>query len=276
MVNFKIYQAYFDNSQLQYLDPEFTPLDNTDNLQPELREYPLFLKCRDRAVQDGVNMWGYMSWKWKQKLKNVSAQFVIDRVKNNPDYDVYFFNYYNAIPYYNVWEQGAYRHTHMMDIMECIFPLMGIDPSVLYQPMNNNVSFYALYCIGNKTWWDGLIEFTTRFISAVDKLPDNIKLLYNQSAGYEIKSLNYFSFIHERLLSTYLWLNQHRLKVLPYHDTTISPVDSMLEDIKSTAIQTAAVSTSDAWFRLRNSYYPQFRNNWSAKILNFQSFLNEH
>lgn len=267
MVNIKIYQAYFDTYQIPYLDPEFIPIDNTKNLQPELREYPLFLKCREQAVQDSADIWGYMSWKWKQKLFNLSAIDVINHISSNPGYDVYFFSPINTTSYYNVWEQGSGCHPHLLDIMTEVFPLMGVDPAILYQPMPNSVSFFALYCAGNSKWWNGLIDFTTKFVNTIPLLSHDVKRLYDSSATYaHDTSLNYFPFIHERLLSTYLLLNQHTLKILPYYNTVNTPVDDMLETIKVTAIEKNDQLLSDAWFRLRNSYYPTNTNNWSDHL----------
>jgi hypothetical protein len=252
----QIYQTYYDTSQLSYLDPEFIPLDNTANSTPELREYPLFLECRRRALANSADLWGYFSWKWKDKLDNLEPQFIIDHVQNNPGYDVYFFNWYKATPYFNVWEQGQYCHRDIIKIMESAFPLMGIDPKILYEPMPSSISFYALYCVGNQKWWDSLIELTTSFLDIVPKLPKSIRTLYEQPAGYaNDPSLNYFAFIHERLLPTCLMLNQSTLKVLPYHHAPNTPFDSMLEDIKLTYIQKRSQELKDAWFRLRNAAY---------------------
>lgn len=267
MVNIKIYQAYFDKNQLPCLDPEFIPLDNTVNLQPELREYPIFLKCRERAIQDNADIWGYLSWKWKEKISGLTPQGVIDRIANNPGYDVYFFNYTKTTFSYNVWEQGEKCHPELLKIMGEIFPLMGIDPEILYQPMTNQVSFFALYCAGNSRWWNGLIDFTTKFVNAIPLLSNDCKLLYNSSARYRDLNLNYFPFIHERLLSTYLLLNQNSFKILPFHNEVDTPVESMLENIKITAIEKNDQTIMDAWFRLRNSYHPMYAtNNWSNRL----------
>jgi hypothetical protein len=252
----QIYQAYYDPSQIPHLDLEFIPLDNTNNPQPNLREYPLFLECRQRALADGADLWGYFSWKWKDKLCGLTPQFVFDHIQNNPGYDVYFFNWYKATPYFNVWEQGSHCHREIIEIMEAAFPLMGLDSNILYKPMPNSISFYALYCVGNRKWWDGLIDFTTRFINVIPQLPDSVRVLYERSAGYRNDlSLNYFAFIHERLLSTYILLNQDTIKVLPYHHEPDTPFESMLEDIKSACIQKQSEDLKTVWFRLRNAAF---------------------
>lgn len=265
-MNIKIYQAYFDNSQLAHLDPEFVPLDNTENLQSDLREYPIFRKCRERAIQDNADVWGYMSWKWKHKLPNLNASNIINRIADNPGYDVYFFNYTKTTFYYNVWEHGSIFHKHILEIMTEAFSLMGVDTDILYQPMTNEVSFFALYCAGNARWWNGLIDFTTRFLNVIPLLSPRVRELYETSADYANDTkLNYFPFIHERLLSTYLLLNKDNLKILPYHNVENQPFENMLENIKTEASRTFDQSLADAWFRLRNSYYPGFEN-WASKL----------
>lgn len=265
MVNVKIYQAYFDVEQIPHLDPEFTPLDNSQNPYPELREYPLFLKCRDRAKLDNADIWGYLSWKWRQKMPNLSARDILQRIDSNPGYDVYFFNFAKTTNYYNVWEHGNMCHPHIITIMEKVFPLMGVDPAVLYQPMSNDVSFFALYCAGNSKWWDGLISFTTKFLNSIELLDEDTKRLFNSSALYHDASLNYFPFIHERLLSTYLFLNRNILKILPYHYEQNTPAEEMLEHIKIATLEKNERQLADAWFRLRNSY-SSHTTNWADKL----------
>ena len=88
----KIYQPYYEHNQLDFLDKEFEPLNNIENSVPHLREYPINLRCRELAIQGGIDLWGSFSWRWKEKLPGYTARDVIDRIENNPGYDVYFFN----------------------------------------------------------------------------------------------------------------------------------------------------------------------------------------
>jgi hypothetical protein len=149
------------------------------------------------------------------------------------------------------------HHPDIIEIMEAALPLMGMDTSILYKPMPNSITFYSLYCVGNRKWWDGLIDLTTRFLNAVPQLPDHIRQLYRESAGYGgDPTLDYFAFIHERLLPTFIMLNLPALKVLPYHYVPDSPLDAMLEDIKLRCIETDSASLKENWFRLRDANYP--------------------
>lgn len=103
----KIYQSFFDQSHLNLLTPEFTPFDNSKN-NPDLRETGIQMSCYADAIANNADIWGVFSWKWKEKLPNLSATQILNYLDRNPGYDVYFFNPFSELESYvpNVWEQG--------------------------------------------------------------------------------------------------------------------------------------------------------------------------
>ena len=220
-MQFKIFQAYYKEEHKQFLDKEFEPLDNTANTFGDYREYPLFLEIYNKAQEQNLDVWGYVSWKWKDKLYNLQAKDLIDHITDNPGYDVYFWNPYpnHAVAALNVWEQGQSVHPNLIRIMEYIFPTIGIHTNWLYQPMHPDVMYFGLYCAGNHKFWDGFLQLAKKYKDCVDNLPTQIKLLHNQGAGYPpFPDLWYFPFVHERLLSTYLTINYSNLKIFHYHN----------------------------------------------------------
>jgi hypothetical protein len=239
----RIYQLYFLPEQVQHLNPLFTPYDNTANLEPNQREYPLIRECFNLVKSTDIDLWGTVPWNYKFKFSSgamIPDEYFLDHIHNNPVYDVYFFNpFTNHVPIvYNVWEQGQWCHPHMITIMEHIFPIMGIDVSILYQPQCNRSIFWGSMCVANNNFWQGYFEFVEKYIAAVDKLPDNIKALHDHSAAYRTTGINYFSFIQERLMSTYVSLNLDKFKVLPFHINEHSLSDELvtLNNLKKQAI----------------------------------------
>lgn len=216
-----IYQLYFRPDQRQYLNPLYIPYDNTSNPAPSLREYPLLRDCCRLAREDGADLWGGVSWNYRMKFESPGTRLEDDlfyrHIRSNPGYDAYFFNPFtnHAALVYNVWEQGQWCHPHILTVMEKIYQNMGLDPGVMYKPQNRGSIFWGSMCIGNSKFWGGYIDHAERFVSAIDKLDPYTRYLYSGSTGYVDTTINYFSFLQERLMSTYL--AESGLKIMPFH-----------------------------------------------------------
>jgi hypothetical protein len=214
----KIFQAYYKDDQKIHLDPEFTPFDNTANPVVNLHEYYIYTKIYEEAMKSNEDLWGHFSWQWKKKLENVPAAQIIDIIKKNPGADVYtFFPYpWETVANWNVWEHGQWCHPNMLKLAERILTDMGEDPIVLQTPMGHQTYMCVNYFVGNKKFWDGLLEFLNRFVNACEQLPEEYMILLNESAGYEPNlKLDYRGFICERMISTYLVLNHEKLLIRP-------------------------------------------------------------
>jgi len=273
----KIWQLYFRNDQLPHLLPGFTPFDNTANLTPDLREYPLIKQCRDLALDEGIDLWGAIPWSWYDKCSLDHAGF-LTHIDRNPGYDVYFFNpFANHMPIvYNVWEQGQWCHPNMVAIMEEIFSLMGY-PNALYQPMSRADIFWGSVCIGNEKFWDQYFIFADRYIEAIDQLTPEGRRMHDGDTSYRGTSLTHFSFIQERLMSTFVSLNTNGLKIMPYQhcenffgpEGTIGTKLFSLSMLKTIGIERREPYILNQWRHLRNQVkpmlYPNQNIDWAEK-----------
>lgn len=219
-MNFKIYQSFYNKNQEQFIDKNFEKLDNTENLKPELREYHIYKMCDDKIKKEKNNLthWGVLSWCYKDKI-NISSEKIIETINNNPDYDLYFFNpfYLESLVFYNSWENGNHHHKEMISIVEQLFPILNLDTKYIYDPMNTNNMFYCCYFIANKNFWDGYFEIFDKYFDALKKIDSKIIELHNKTADYKKDSnLNYFPFIHERLIACYT--SMKNLKVHATHN----------------------------------------------------------
>lgn len=267
-MKFRIYQPFFDQSHLAGLDREFEHVDHMDNPAPTLREHPINLKCYDRAVAEGLDVWGMFSWKWRQKLPSLTAQAVIDYVADNPDYDIYFFNPFTEqeVYCYNVWEQGQWCHPAILEICEELFPAIGLDPELLYQPMACDTMCWANYYMGNKTFWDEWLALIDRYIKKLPQLSPRVQALHESGANYgPFPDLNYFAFIHERLFSTYLLANKHRFRIKAYHHgwQNLGKDANIMRNLKLQAIEHHSKSMLEEWNRLRTPLVGG--RNWGAE-----------
>lgn len=269
-MNLRIYQAYYLPNQITSIDPNFVPYNNSQSQKHQYREYPIFLDIRERCINDNIDKWGYFSWKFKDKMPGLTSATIIKQIEDNPNNDVYFWNPFSnyAVTAFNVWEQGQFFHKDLLEIMEYIFPKIGIDKEYLYRPMLPEVIYFGLYCVGNKKFWDGFLNLAGRYHDCIDNLPDRIKDLHNGSAGYpNFPDLWYFPFIHERLLSTYLSLNYNDLSIYSYHHDykKYGDIWQILYCIKKQAIQENNSELYRLYFNMRRQIGCEinYAENWN-------------
>jgi hypothetical protein len=218
----KIYQAYYKDEQKVHLDPEFTPFDNTANPVVNLHEFYIYTKIYQEAQKTNEDYWGHFSWQWKKKLQAVPASAIIKLIEDNPGYDVYTFNPFpwEVAQVWNVWEQGDWCDMpHMIPLGQRILEAMDVNPLALQAPMGTKHYVQANYFVGNKFFWDGLLAFLHRFVDVCGRLPTEYVDMLNTETGYEPNpTLDYRGFICERLISTFLVINDKKLKIRPFRE----------------------------------------------------------
>ena len=127
-INTKIFQIYFKPELKSQCDSLFTPLDNTANPRPELREWDVWNREHETILEQNLDLWGFVSWKFKEKT-NLSAEQAFAHINDNPGYDVYLFNpcIVNEALFTNNWEQGDIHHPGISQIGNAFFAKLGYD-----------------------------------------------------------------------------------------------------------------------------------------------------
>lgn len=216
-MNYKIFQICFEPKQIEQVEAPLTAFDNTLNERPELREFHSFVKANETGATKDLDAWGFLGPRWETKLK-YSADDMCRVIEENPDNDVWLFNHarvVNALTY-NVWEQGEMFHKGLIKVGEETLKIAGYDPKATVMFMKDDTTCYCSYFVARKEFWDDYIQFLRNIIDAIDKLPNDVKSVYESSANYSRDStLNMFPFLVERLFSTFLVLNYGKYNV--YH-----------------------------------------------------------
>ena len=254
----KIYQCFYKNDQENLLDKYFEKLDNTENLFPELREYYINKICYNKAIKEKLDLWGCFSINYKSKM-NISGKEILNTIKKNEGYDIYFFNpYYNiSAPYYNVWENLCFDNKETVKILEKVFPMLKIDLKNLYEPMNTDEMFYCCYFVAKKIFWDGYNEIFSEYFEKFNTLDEETKKKYNSSMGYyKDKSLCFFPFMHERFFSSYTKIKNFKTFAFHYDDKRkCNNEDKKLDQLKKDSILEKNKFKLKEWINKRSSYY---------------------
>jgi hypothetical protein len=209
-LNTKVFQIYFKPELKQHCDPLFTPLDNTDNPRPDLREWDVWNRNHEAILEQNLDHWGYVSWKFKEKT-NLTGEQVFNFINTNPGYDVYLFNpcIINEAVFANSWEQGDIHHPNISGIGNKFLAKLNYkDVDVKSMILDRNKTVFANYVVGNQDFWNRFMNFSRRLFTEAETdsvFKDEVFGAGRSNYAYD-NSLPNFTFLIERLIPTFLEL----------------------------------------------------------------------
>jgi len=256
-----IFQIYFKEELKEHLDPDFVPMDNTDNPNPELREWDKWNREHDNIKKQGLDYWGFVSWKFQEKT-GLSGRQVLDFIEANPGRDVYLFNpcILNEAVFANSWEQGDMYHPNISDIGNNFLHKIGYkDASVKETVLDRNKTVFANYIVGSSKFWENFMEFSRKLFSEADldqKFKEDVFGAGKSNYAHDA-SLPNFTFLIERLIPTYLELESIDSLGYTYtHDTVPDKYTSIFDEIMALSNLKLAINEheSDDLYEIWNYY----------------------
>ena len=264
----KIFQIYYKPEQLAGLDSAFTPCDNTANLHPELQEWHVWDREYENIKAQGLDYWGLVSWKFKEKTNLTGTQF-LDFITSNPGADLYFVNpcIVNEALFANGWEQGDIYHPNISTIGNSFLTKIGYeDVDVANIVLDRNCTMFANYFVGSRDFWDRFMTFSRKLFTEAEKDPVFKQQVFraglsNYAHG---KSLPNFAFLIERLVPTFIDLE--KISTLAYQytpETVLEKYKPYLGDIRALSSLKVLINEHnsdelyDIWNHYRNSLLRQ-------------------
>src|SRR5262245_20052133 len=124
----KLFQIYYDRETQSLLDPDFTPLDNSDNLRPDWAEYWPIQKLFAAKTFDDDDLIGVFSPRFLSKTGVTGAYVRQVLADTGGDCDVFNFSPYfdQATLFLNPYEQGENYHSGLYTAFECVAPHLGV------------------------------------------------------------------------------------------------------------------------------------------------------
>lgn len=226
-VNTKIFQIYYEPSQISQLDPDLIPCDNTVNDRPELREWHVWQREMEQRQEDDCDYYGYLSWRYKDKL-NLTGNKIKEWIAANPGYDVYLINpcILNEAVFVNSWEQGDIWHPNISTVGNEFLRKLGYeDYDVKSVVIDRNSNTYANYFVASKKFWQDFMTFTGKLFSEAEKDSSFNEMVFGAGKSNYSRdpSLPNFTFLIERLLPTYIELEG--IKSICYEFTSETVLD---------------------------------------------------
>lgn len=272
----KIFQIYYHDRQLPFLDSDFEPYDNAGDNSP-LLEFNVFAKLLQSNKLQDVKLWGALSWKFGQKTGLSGAKFKKE-IAANLGYDVYFCNPHSDIEvlYHNLWLQGEVSHPNFIALSKEIFAVAGLPAELLteIQPSLNFAS--ANYFVATPSFWKRYAAFVSRILLAANKKlsPTARAIMFSSTAdptGVHAEA-TYIPFIVERLFSVFLRTEGHDFrayKISPQNSK--DPVNvhlKLLGEMRSLACRTKSSWMASCWVNYRNLYLTNTHGApWAQKYL---------
>lgn len=214
-MNLNIYQCYYDNSQLSELSPDFIPYDNTGDEYFMFREYVLWKKLYHKHLS-GDSHWGIVSWRWPEKTRLDTKEFV-QWIENNPGYDMYYYDpSLETIVHKNLWEQGEPWHPGLINFCNRLLQKMNVNKTVDDITYKSKHFACSSFFIGNSKFWTNYLNFVNEVItlSLFDK--EMKQYLFDTAKEYNGVNIPFFCFVIERLFSLYYYLYEDKCNFLKF------------------------------------------------------------
>jgi hypothetical protein len=272
----RIFQIYYQPWQLELLDAQFIPLDNSQS-RSELLELDVFQRLLKSDQVKGVELWGALSWRFGEKTQ-LSGVDLVQQIKTHPGYDVYYCNpeVINEALFHNLWLQGEVSHPDFLLLCRAFFEatdlpleeLTNIASSQLYSSTNSFVAtthFWQIYL----KWITDLLNLANKKLS-----PHFRDMLHSSKADDRglHKGATYVPFIVERLFPVFMKTAGKDLRgfkiALAKREDQLNVHLRLLRDMKDMAHKTKSHWLASCWMNYRNLYLSQVQTkDWCAKYL---------
>jgi hypothetical protein len=183
MASSSVYQIYYDEPTRRERDPGFLPLDNSDNLRPDWREYwPIRRWLQTQAMDEG-RYYGFLSPKFGAKTGLTAArvhEFVEQRARGA---DVVIFSPYfdcNA-GFFNVFEQAQFSlaHAGLISAAQTFVTAAGLDLDLDEWVTDVSNTVFCNYFVALPAFWRRWLRLNEVLFHWCEDVGNGIGRLYN-------------------------------------------------------------------------------------------------
>lgn len=261
----RIFQIYYRPEQRQYLDPSFEPYDNAGERSP-LLEFHVFRKLIDAALPGKAELWGALSWKFKEKT-GMSGEQLRQIIASHPGCDVYYCNPFPELEglYHNLWLQGETSHPNFMILSREFFQAAGLGEGELTRLVPSSQFAASNYFVATPAFWQGYVSFISDVMARAERGMSATARAMIYSTAADRKAMHagasYMPFILERLFGVYLNRTQGRYRLHKFsceqQETRLNVHLQLLRQMKDVAISSKSLWMATCWVNYRNLYLSQ-------------------
>ena len=253
----KIFQVFYDDKTRLLLDPDFIPLDNTENARPDWCEYWSIRKVLLNQTFDDDAYLGFFSPRFFDKT-SMTGREVLEIVQHSSEEVISFSPYFdqsalNQSPFF----QGEAHHRGLISATQDILALLNVSINLGTLVCDQTTTIFFNYFVARYSFWKKWLAYAEK-IFALCEGPDNElknrlvdSTSHNFSHDYAMKV-----FVMERLVTIVMEEQHLRAKVcINIHRAPLSLVPSraildkliVCDALKTLFLETGLLPFMDVW-----------------------------
>lgn len=186
------------------LDPGFTPLDNTDSIKPEWREY---FPIRDYLLNETLDercYYGFFAPNFFAKTNMDSAK-VLEFIEQDTNSDVIFFSPYcdQQALFLNSFTQGEIYVPGLIKSAQQFLDKIGFHVSLRNYVMDSRSMVFCNYFVAKPAFWRVWLEINEKLYE-LSEFPGDLYEMLNKTTDYHGAKIPTKVFIMERIASLLL------------------------------------------------------------------------
>ncbi len=199
--NHFLYQIYYDETIKQALDPDFIPLDNSENIRPDWYEFwVIFNYLQENQLEDHA-WYGFFSPKLKQKT-GLPAKILHDILDRLPvDVEILLIPYaWDQISYFlNPFEHGEFHHPGLKDISQIFLDHINVPIDLSKMVVDCNTFAFSNFIIAKSRYWHKWLEMADKLFTITENNESQFARDCNAMTSYKGEGAPMKVFIQERL-----------------------------------------------------------------------------
>jgi hypothetical protein len=181
----RIFQIFYDEQTRSLLDPDFEPLDNSDNERPDWFEYwPMRRFLRGASLRDASH-YGFLSPNFQAKTQLTGRQ-VKAFVDRHREADVITFSPYpcHAASFLNVFEQAEFTQPGFMHVASAYLRHIGSAVSLQTTVNHSGNSVFSNFFLAKPVFWRHWDAAAERLFRAAESDSGAMGTMLNQETPY--------------------------------------------------------------------------------------------
>lgn len=204
----QLFQIFYNEATRASLDPDFTPLDNSDSERPDLFEYwPIRHALKTRSFRDDERL-GFFSPRFMEKTAMTGRQ-VRERLAQCNGEIVSFSPAFEQIACHpNSFVQGEMAHPGFLALAQDTVRALGINIDLSQLIQDQTRTIYSNYFVATYRFWRDWLTLTERVLAIAEDTSSPLGIRLNARTHHRgLVSYPMKIFLLERMVSLLLELN---------------------------------------------------------------------
>lgn len=225
-----IYQIFYDQRTRQALEPEFLPLDNSQDGRPDWFEFwPIRQYLRGNALREG-DWYGFLSPRFRAKTGIDAARLreFLDFSDGRSEVALVSVVWDQLAYFQNPFEQGETCHPGLTAICQSTVEALGIDLELRHTVAYSGNFTFCNYIIAKPVYWRHWLELANRLFALAEdgSAEQRARLGAHTTHTSEPIHTPMKAFVQERL--PLLLILQQKLRTTTLDTSATTPADQRL------------------------------------------------